>query len=91
MTVGYFLLAVLAATCFYLAAPHQRLALSLQRQQAALRIGGVALCVVAILLARQSLGFWAGFFAVLTTFMLGCVVLPYVDAWRSHRDPQHVD
>jgi hypothetical protein len=91
VTAGYLLLAVLAAACFYLAAPHQYLVLSLQRHQVALRISGVALCVVAILLAGQSLGFWAGFFAVLTTLMLGCVMLPYIDAWRSHRNPQHVD
>lgn len=82
---------MLAAVCLYAGSSHQRLFLRIQRHQAALRAGGGLLCVVAIFVAAQSLGFWAGFFAALTAVMLGCVLLPYVDAWRAQRNERHVD
>lgn len=91
MTACYIFSALLAAACFYSAVSHQRLLPRLQRYKAGLRAGGGLLCVVAIIGATQLLGFWAGVFAVLTTLMLGCVVLPYADAWRSHRDERHVE
>lgn len=91
MTIFYVLLAMLAAACIYAGSSHQRLFLRMQRHQAALRASAGLLCVVAILIAAQSLGFWAGFFSVLTALMLGCVLLPYVDAWRSHRNERHVE
>lgn len=91
MTACYVFSALLAAACFYSAASHQRLIPRLRRYKVALRACGGALCVVAIGSAALLLGLCAGVFAVLTTLMLGCVVLPYVDAWRSHRDERHVE
>jgi hypothetical protein len=91
VTACYVFSALLAAACCYLAASHQRLAPRLQHYKVTLRASGGALCVVAILSAAQLLGWWAGAFAVLTTFMLGCVVLPYVDAWRSHGEEPRVE
>ena len=91
MTACYIFSALLAAACFYLAVSHQRILPRLQRYKVGLRASGGLLCVVAIIGAAQMLGFWAGVFAVLTTLMLGCVVLPYADAWRSHRDEWHVE
>lgn len=91
MTIFYVLLAMLAAASIYSGSSHQRLFLRMQRHPTALRAGGGLLCIVAIFVAAQSLGFWAGFFAVLTALMLGCVLLPFVDAWRSHRNERHVE
>lgn len=91
MSIFYVLLAMLAAAFIYAGASHQRLFLQMQGHQAALSASGGLLCAVAIFVAAQSLGFWAGFFAVLTALMLGCVLLPYVDAWRSHGNVRHVE
>lgn len=91
VTACYVFSALLAAACFYLAVSHQRLLPRVQRYKVALRASGGLLCVGAIVGAAQLLGFWAGVFAVLTTLMLGCIVLPCVDAWRKHGDEQHVE
>lgn len=91
VTVLYILCAALAAACFYAAASHQRLFRQTQNYKLALRACGGLLSVVALVIAAQLLGLWAGIFAALTTLMLGCVVLPYVDAWRTHRGERHVE
>lgn len=83
MTFLYILLAMLAAVCFYVATSHARIVALTPRHRTIVRGCGVVLSAIAIAVAMQPLGFWAGFYAVLTAFMLGCVALPYVDAWLS--------
>ena len=91
MTACYVISALLAAACFYSAVSHQRVVPRLRRYKVALRASGGLLCAVAIVSAARLLGLWAGVFAALTAFMLGCVVLPYVDAWLTHGEAQHVE
>lgn len=80
----YVLLALLASACFHASVPHQRL-WTLAWKKAWLRAAGGGCFVLSTIAAAFVLGFWAGFYAATTALMLGCVVLPYVDAWRSQR------
>jgi hypothetical protein len=61
------------------------------RRRTVARGCGVTLSVAAIVVAMQPLGFWAGFYAVLTAFMLGCVAVPCIDAWLGSRGERHAE
>lgn len=80
----FVLLALLAAACFYASVPHQRL-WRRPWDKTWLRAAGSGCFVLSMLAASFALSFWAGFYAATTALMLGCVVLPYIDAWRSQR------
>lgn len=81
MTALYLIVSMLAGVCFYCSTPHQRLCTPLATHPVMLRgIGGV-LFVIAVNYAVQAIGLLPGFFAALTSLMLSCVLLPYLDAW----------
>lgn len=85
MTFLYLLLAATSAICFYLATSHARIVSLTAKRRTLVRSCGVVLSAAAIAVAMQSLGFWAGFYAVLAVFMFGCVALPFVDAWLGSK------
>ncbi len=85
MSYAYLLIAGLAALCFYLASPHQRLWRRALAQARRLRAAGWLGCAGAVAAASVPLGFWAGLFAALSALMLALVALPYLDACRSAR------
>lgn len=91
MTLLHIVLAIGAAICFYVGTSHSRIVVLSQRHKIVARGCGVALATMAIALATQPLGFWAGFFAVLTAFMLGCVAVPCVDAWLGVRNESRTE
>ncbi len=82
----YVLVAGLAALCFYLASPHQRLWRGASGRARLLRAAGWLGCAGAVAAAYPPLGFWAGLFAALTALMLALLALPYLDLWRRTRD-----
>jgi hypothetical protein len=86
MNNAYLLVAGLAALCFYLASPHQRLWRCAPGRARPLRAAGWLGCAGAVAAAWPPLGFWAGLFAALTALMLALVALPYLDFYRSKRD-----
>ncbi|HBK45526.1 MAG TPA: hypothetical protein DDZ67_03660, partial [Xanthomonadaceae bacterium] len=56
-----------------------------------LRLLAWALASAALASGVAALGVWAGIFAALSAFMLGAVLLPYLDAWRQlRRERGHV-
>lgn len=83
MTVLYLLLSLLSAAAFYLASPHQRL--RARTRTRVLRAAAWVSALAAIVAAVAALGLWAGVFSALTAWMLGTVLLPYLDAWRQAR------
>lgn len=83
LSIVYISFALFAAACFYASVPHQRLWPRRPNLKGALRAVGLLLCLFALGVAALALGFWSGLFAALTALMLGCVLLPYIDAWRS--------
>ncbi len=86
MNNAYLLAAGLAALCFYLASPHQRLWRGALGRARRLRAAGWLGCAVAVAAATVPLGFWAGLFAALTALMLALVALPYLDLYRRNRN-----
>jgi hypothetical protein len=82
LTLAWMCAATLAAGCFYLATPHQRLSAALLTHGRRLRVAAWALCVIAEVAAWAALGSWAGVFAALTMFMLVSVALPFSDRLR---------
>jgi len=79
----YLVLALAAASAFYLGSRHQQICVVSQSPR--LRRAGWLLLALAWAAAWRALGVWGGGFAMLTAFMLAVVVWPYVDAWRSIR------
>ena len=91
MTVLYLLLSLLSASAFYLASPHQRLSTRLAAHRMPVRIVAWLTAALAIITAIAALGVWAGVFCALTAWMLGTVLLPYLDAWhRTRKGDSHV-
>lgn len=85
MTLIYLLLSLASAAAFYLASRHQRLSARAMGRRAGLRAIAWAAGALAIVVAVAALGVVAGVFSALTAWMLGTVLLPYVDAWRQLR------
>lgn len=79
----YLVLALAAASAFYLGSRHQQVCTVSQPQR--LRRAGWLLLALAWAAASRALGLWGGGFAMLTAFMLAVVAWPYVDAWRRIR------
>lgn len=79
----------LAASCLYLASPHQGLWPAALRRQALLRGLSAALLVGAVASAVDAYGFWCGVCIALAGFMMVLVMLPYLDAWRR-KGARHV-
>jgi Kef-type K+ transport system membrane component KefB len=83
--------ALLSALAFYLASAHQQWRPGWRVHARWLRGGAWLLAVLALVVAIAALGVWAGVFCALTAFMLGAVLLPYLDAWRRlRRERRHV-
>jgi hypothetical protein len=78
------LLGTLAALCFYLSAPQQRL--RPRPLGARGRYAGGAAAILALALWIASLDGMAGIFSALTAVMFGGVLLPYV-AWLARPAP----
>ncbi|WP_440224283.1 hypothetical protein ACQQ2N_03460 [Dokdonella sp. MW10] len=89
-TALWLVLSLVSALALHLASPHQHLRPVLRSHARALRIAAGLAAAGALAAAIVELGIWAGVFAMLTAWMLGVVVLPYLDAWRrarrEHRD-----
>lgn len=85
MTLLYLLSSLASALAFYLATAHQQLRPGWRAHARALRGLGWLLAALALAAAIIALGTWAGVFSALTAFMLGAVLLPYLDAWRRVR------
>ncbi|MEJ1961097.1 MAG: hypothetical protein WDO56_05915 [Gammaproteobacteria bacterium] len=83
MTFVYLIAAVMASGCFYLATGHQRLLPAASAYASRLRAAACVFALVSVLAGARAYGFWSGLFAALTALMLACVLLPYLDAWRS--------
>ncbi|MEC5162527.1 hypothetical protein ACFDR9_001922 [Janthinobacterium sp. CG_23.3] len=86
MNNAYLLVAGLAALCFYLASPHQRLWRGGLGHARSLRAAGALGGAGAVAAAAAPLGFCAGLFAALAVLMLALVALPYVDLYRRTRN-----
>lgn len=85
MTLLYLAAALLSALCFYLATAHQHWAPSLRAHARALRALAWALAAAGLAAGIAALGVMAGIFSALTAFMLGAVLLPWLDAWQRTR------
>jgi hypothetical protein len=85
VTAAWLLLSLLAALGFYLASAHQRLWPRAHGHARLLRGLAWPCAAAACAAAIAALGVTAGVFAALTAFMLGAVLLPYLDAWRQAR------
>ena len=79
----YLVLAMAAASAFYLGSRHQRICMVTHPKR--LRRLGWLLLALAWAAAWRALGVWGGGFAMLTAFMLAAVVWPYAEAWRGIR------
>lgn len=90
MNLLWLLTGLASAMLFYASIPHQRL-LPASPRRGALRAAGCVVFLISILLGVYALGVWSGVFAALTALMLGCVVLPYINAWQTQRKPAHVE
>lgn len=91
MTWLYLASAALAALAFYLATAHQQLRPGWRARARTLRVAAWALALLALACGIGALGTWAGVFSALSAFMLGAVLLPYLDAWRRlRRERAHV-
>jgi hypothetical protein len=82
MTALYLTAAWLGSACFYLAAGHQTLLQVRREYRAVLRFCAWICCAATVLAGSRAYGWWPGVFASLAALMLGCVALPYLDAWR---------
>lgn len=83
--------ALLSALAFYLASAHQHWRPAWRALARPLRALAWLLALLASAAGIAALGLWAGVFCVLTAFMLGAVLLPYLDAWwRLRRERAHV-
>lgn len=78
MTLISVIAALLGGACLAFASPQQG-------GRKALRLAWLPLLPGAVALAAVEYGFWAGFFIALTAFMLGMVLLPYLNAYRRMR------
>lgn len=91
MSVLYLASAALSALAFYLATAHQQLRPGWRAHARALRVAAWALALLSLAAGIAALGTWAGVFAALAAFMLGAVLLPYLDTWRRlRRERGHV-
>lgn len=70
--------ALAGGICLAFASPHHG-------GRAFLRLACLPLLAGGVALAAADYGFWAGFFIALTAFMLGMVLLPYLNAFRRMR------
>ncbi|MYN05009.1 hypothetical protein GTP41_23210 [Pseudoduganella sp. DS3] len=78
LTLVSVIAALLAGACLAVASPQQG-------GRAAWHLAWLALLPGAVALAAQEYGFWAGAFIALAAFMLGMVLLPYLNAYRRMR------
>lgn len=84
LTLAYVLLSMMAGLAFYASTKHQRFAPELHQKHPKKCLGVASgLFVLALLCAIRALGLWPGVYAASTSFMLVCVVLPYITAWRA--------
>ena len=84
------LLAGLAAACFYLASPHQRLCRAARGRSALLHWLALPHCAAAVTVAAVADGGWCGAFVTMSGLMGGLVALPYLDAWLHRHQPAEV-
>jgi hypothetical protein len=73
--------AAMAALCWYLASPHQRLWRPALRRGGLLRWLSAPLATGAVVAATQAYGAWCGVCIALSGSMTMLVALPYLDAW----------
>lgn len=84
-TVGYLCAAALSGLLIYLAAPRQVLFSVTSSLRLAFGVFAALLLAVASCCAWLQLGFWAGFYATLTTLMLVLTGLPFFVVWWRKR------
>lgn len=84
LTFAYVFLSMMAGLAFYASTKQQKFAPELHHRYSKHCLAVCLLCLVlSVLCAIQSLGPWPGTYAAFTSFMLVCVVLPYITVWRA--------